>query len=149
MARDPLLDLSTLVDSRPPIRIDGVTYHLKSPEELTLLESQQFTSWGQRLEELGQTEDVQQIAALTALVGVVAWAAMADVPKGVFEKLSPVQRMSVVEVFTGLRLEGRLRLAGAIGMQAIRQIGANSSPGSSAPMAETPAGGSPAPQPLS
>ena len=147
MAHAPLLDLSTLVDSRPPIRIDGETYHLKSPEELTLLESQQFTSWGKELEQLGREEGATD--ALTALVGVVARAVLADVPIAVFDRLSPTHRMNIIEVFTGLRLERRLRLAGVIAKQVRQQTGENSSPASSAPSVETPAGGSTAPQPHS
>lgn len=142
MTRTPILDLSTLVDDRPPIRIDGATYHLKSPEELSLLESQQFTSWGKDLEELGK--DSAAAEALKSLVGIVAWQALADVPGDVFDRLSGTQRMNIVEVFTGLLLDRRLRLAGAISARAIQSIGESSSRASNTPSAETPATGFPA-----
>lgn len=140
----PILDLSTLIE-RPIIRVDGADYHLKSPEELTLLESQQFTAWGKEIEALardGKSED------LSAVVRIVARDALADVPGEVFGRLSPSQLMAIVEVFTALLLSRRLRLAGAIATAA-RPTGASSSPGSSSPSAATPDGGSPAPRPHS
>jgi hypothetical protein len=147
MAQIPILDLSTLTDTRPPIRIDGVTYHLKSPEELTLAESQHFTSWGKELEALGA--EPESIGELEMLVRRVASAAVADVPADVLAKLSTGQLMSVIQVFIGLQLAHRLRLVGALTAQASRQTGANSSRASNTPLAETPDGGSTAPQPLS
>lgn len=143
MATQPLLDLSTLIEGRPSIRIDGATYHLKSSEELSLLESQQFTSWGKELERLAASVDEAAEQALNELVNKVAWAALADVPRPVFDKLSGSQRMSVIEVFTALLLGRRLRLAGALIEQVTpRRTGANSSHGSSSPSAATPADGS-------
>jgi hypothetical protein len=142
-----LLDLNTLIDARPPIRVDGAIYHLKSSEELSLAESQQFTKWGKALEELGKAEDM---AGLEALVVTVAQAILVDMPGEVFAKLSTRQMMDVIEVFTGLLLGRRLRLAGALAGQVTGQsTGGKSSPGSSAPLAATPAGGSTPPQPLS
>lgn len=136
---DPILDLSTLIQ-RPPIRVDGVIYHLKSSDELTLLESMQFTTWGNKLKELGEAPD--KVAELKALVDDVAWAAISDMPKAVFKKLKTVQRMQVVEVFTGLLLGRRMALAGAIVGTFGQQTGASSSPGSSSPSAARPTGGS-------
>lgn len=149
---EPLLDLATLTETRPPIRIDGVPYHLKSPEELSLLDSQRFTSWGKELETLGAeaATDESKMPALEALVGIVAWAACADVSKAVFDKLSSSQRMAIVEVFTGLLLGRRLRLAGALAMQVTTaRTGANSSLASSTSSAAIPAAGSPPSQPVS
>lgn len=141
MAREPLLNLSTLVEDRPVIRINGTAYHLKSPEELSLLDSQRFTAWGKELERLGQ--DDSQITALEALVGVVAWAALVDVPRDVFEALSSSQRMSIIEVFTALRMRSRLRVAGALAQQVVSQpTGASLSPGSSSSSAATSTDGS-------
>ncbi|QXN67995.1 hypothetical protein [Microcystis phage Mwe-Yong1] len=151
MASEPLLDLATLIEGRPPIRIDGVTYHLKSPEELSLLESQRFTSWGKKLEALGATAsaDADAAAALDALVAEVAWAAVADVPREVFDKLSGSQLMSIVEVFT-LLLLGRLRLAGALVEQVAKhRTGVSFSRASSSPMAAPPSDGSQPSQRLS
>jgi hypothetical protein len=142
MAKSPLLDLSTLIE-RPVIRVDGANYQLKSPEELTLLESQQFTTWGAEIEKLAK--DGTAVEELDMLVSVVARATLTDMPGDVFGRLSPSQRMAIVEVFTALLLSRRLRLAGAIATAA-RRTGVNSSPGSSSPSAAIPDGGSPAPQ---
>lgn len=138
-AADPILDLSTLID-RPPIRVDGVVYHLKSSDELTLFDSQRFTGWGKELEALGKVPD--KVGELEALVNIVAWAALCDMPKKVFDKLSPVQRMAIVEVFTGLLLGRRMALAGAIVGRFGQRTGENSSRGSSTRSAATPGGGS-------
>jgi hypothetical protein len=147
-AADPILDLSTLIAERPPIRIDGVTYHLKAPDELTLAESHQFTRWGKALEELGMEEG--RVADLEALLRVVAKATLADVPDEVFARMSPAQHQSIVEVFTMLLLARRSRLTGAVvGIAAARSTGRKPFPGSSAPMAATPDGGSTARPPLS
>lgn len=148
MAREPLLNLSTLVEDRPVIRINGDIYHLKSSEELSLLDSQRFTAWGQELEELGKAAG--QTDALTELVGVVAWAALADVPRDVFDGLSSTQQMAIVEVFTGLLLGRRLRLAAALVEQVVsRPTGENSSPGSNTSSAAMSTDGSAESQPLS
>lgn len=145
MAREPLLNLSTLVEDRPAIRVDGEVYHLKSPDELTLLDSQRFTAWGKELTALGQDES--KIGELEALVGVVAWAALVDMPRAVFDRLSSSQQMSLIEVFTVLRTQKRLRVAGALVQQVVSPpTGATSSPGSSAPLAATSMGGSTASQ---
>lgn len=141
MSREPLLNLSTLVEDRPSIRIDGQTYHLKSSEELSLLESQRFTAWGKELEELGRDE--AKIGALESLVAIVAWAALADVPQEVFDKLSSSQRMTIIEVFTGLRVRSRLRVAGALAQQVVSPpTGASLSPGSNSSSAVTSTDGS-------
>jgi len=146
MAHEPLLDLTTLLD-RPCIRIDGALYELRSAEELTLLESQQFTLWGKELEQLGAGGKTDE---LEALVRKVADAVTIKVPPAVMAKLSTSQLMNIVEVFIGLLLGRRLRLAGALAAQVVsRSTGEKSSPGSSAPSEASRAGGSPAPRPLS
>jgi hypothetical protein len=138
MAKAPILDLSTLTEGRPPIRVDGVVYHLKSPDELTLIESHWFTMRGKEIEELAAGAD---LVALEGLVRVVAKAALADMPGDVFERLSATHHMEVAEVFTALLLGRRIRLAGALaGMS--RPIGVTSSRASSAPMAASQDGGS-------
>lgn len=147
MASTLLLDLNTLIDARPPIAVDGTIFHLKSPEELSLAESQQFTIWGKALDDLGKADDAAGFAALEKKVAEVARAILVDMPPEVFDKLSTRQMMDVIEVFTGLLLGRRLRLAGAFAGQVTGQsTGAKLSPDSSAPMAATPAGGSIVPQ---
>jgi hypothetical protein len=135
----PILDLATLTRERPPIRVDGVTYYLKSPDELTLMESHQFGAWGKALEALGK--EPERVVELEELVGVVARAALSsDMPHDVFARLAPTQKLAIVEVFTGLLLSRRLRLAGAIAAAA-KPTGASSSPASSTSMAAILAGG--------
>jgi hypothetical protein len=144
---EPLLDLSTMIE-RPRIRIDGVAYEIRTPEELTLFQSQQFTLWGKELEALGAAPE--KADELEALVRRVVTAVTVEVPPAVLGKLSTSQLMNIVEVFIGLLLGRRLRLAGALAAQVVsRSTGAKSSPGSSTPSAASPAGGSPAPRPLS
>ena len=151
----PVLDLSTLIPDRPPIRIDGQLYHLRSPDELTLAESHRFSRWGQELERLGKASETlghigeaRGDTRLEDLLRVVARAALADVPEDVAAKLTPHHCLAIVEVFTVLLLGRRMRLAGAIA-SAVRSIGQKSSRGSSAPMAGSPDGGSMAPPPHS
>lgn len=141
----PILDLSTLIADRPPLRIDGTIYHLRSPEELTLAESHQFSKWGKELEALGKEPD--RLRELEDLLRVVSRAALGDVPGDVFGRLSPSQHLSIVELFTVLLLGRRARLAGAV--VSARLTGENSSRASSGRMAVRPDGGSTARQPLS
>lgn len=56
MAKDPILDLNTLIE-RPKITIDGVPYEILSPEELSILDSQAFTFWGGEIERLSKEKD--------------------------------------------------------------------------------------------
>ena len=140
---EPILDLTTL---RRPIRIDGKTYHLKSADELTLVESQMFTRWAKELEVLGK--DGGRDKELSALLRVVAREALADVPKRVFKRLSTSMHLAVVEVFTVLLLERQVRLAGAV-VSASRSTGRKSSPAFSTHSVVIPDGGSIEPQPLS
>lgn len=142
---DPILDLSTLIADRPPIRIDGKVHHLFSPEELSLAESHKFGRWGKELEALGKEAD--KLDELEALLRIVSRAALADVPDDVFGRLSPSQHLSIVEVFTVLLLRRQARLAGAVASAAVRSTGRSSSLGSSELMAATPDGGS-TPRPL-
>lgn len=144
MAKAPLLDLTTLIE-RPAIRIDGATYHLKSVDELSVIESQRFSNWGTQLEEFGKDPDADPDAH-EDLVRKIAQAAVADVPAELFAKLATSQMMAIVEVFTSLLLAHRLTVAEALARQVSRSIGARSSQGSSAAMAATPDTGSPSPR---
>lgn len=142
----PVLDLSTLIPERSSIRIDGVTYHLKSPDELTLFESQLFSRWGKDMEALGKDPD--QTSELEALLAKVAKRALADVPDDVFARLRPAHHLQISEVFTLLLLGHRARRAGAV-VGAGPRTGQNSSHAFSTPSVATPAGGSTPPPPHS
>ena len=140
----PILDLSTVITDRPPIRVDGVTYHLKSPDELTLMGSHQFAAWGEQLRELGEQGE-EGIGELEQLLPKVVEAIAFDIPTDVLGKLSTANRMAIVEVFTGLLLSVRLRSVEA-NVRAALPTGASSSRVSSISSAAARSGGSPAPR---
>ena len=141
----PILDLSTVVADRPPIRVDGVTYHLKSPDDLSLMDSHQFSAWGERLRELGeQGED--GIGELERLLPKVVAAIAFDLPREVLDRLSTAHLMAIVEVFTGLLLSVRLRSVEA-NVRAAQPTGGSSSRVSSSSLEAARTGGSPAPRP--
>jgi hypothetical protein len=143
----PLLNLDTLI-VRPSIAIDGALYELFSPDELSVLASQRFSIWGQRIERLVQSgsDDAETLGDLDNLYATVARAAIVDVPADVFAKLSGAHHMAIVDVFTGLLLRNKLGVGGAMatamGLEmASQSTGAWSSPGSSASSGAIPDGG--------
>jgi hypothetical protein len=138
----PLIDLDTLI-ARPRITIDGTYYDILSPDELSVIESHRFGVWGRRIEELTGETSAEAEAELQELVGTVARKICVGVPEDVFAKLPGTQRWAIIDVFTGLLLQTRLKVAGAMTaatgelpewMRA--QIGASSSPGSSGSTAD-------------
>lgn len=141
MAKDktPILDLSTLEDDRPPIRIDGVVYHLKCADELSLMDSHWFSA---RAEELSVLSAGNDMPALELLLRTIVKRAVVDATDEVLAKLSGSQNMAIVEVFTGLLMAKRISQAGALARIATPQTGANSSLGSSTSMAAILAAGS-------
>jgi len=151
MAKDktPILDLATLEDSRPPIRIDGVTYHLKSADELSLMDSHWFGARAKELSVLSASNDADDMDGLELLLRTIVRRAVADVPDEVLARLSGSQNMAIVEVFTGLLMAKRISQAGALARIATPQTGANSSRGFSTSMAAILAAGSMARQPAS
>ncbi|RVI59106.1 hypothetical protein [Sinorhizobium medicae] len=147
MAKDPILDLNTLIE-RPKIAIDGTSYEILSPEELSILDSQCFTFWGGEIERL--SEDKDKGAELSSLIDTVARKVLVGVPPKVFAKLTGAQKFRVVEVFTVLLLRDKMGAVGAVAqvMKGLTpspknpSIGEKSSPASSGSSAEIPAGGS-------
>lgn len=137
-ARAPLLDLDTLFE-RPFITIDGQPFSLRSPDELSVAESHRFGRWGKQLEALQVDERDEAAAELEELVGTMARAILIDVPDDVFAKISGTDRWAIIDVFTGLLLRKKLKVAGAMttatgpipaGLASL--TGVSSSPGSSA-----------------
>ena len=139
----PLLDLDTLID-RDRVAIDGDLYEILSPDELSVIDSHRFGRWGKRIEQLAETDGDEAEAELDELVGKVSRKILVAVPDEVFAKLPGSQRWAVIDLFTGLLLREKLKVAGA--MQAamgeaipqIRPTGDRSSPGSSDSTADTP-----------
>ncbi|RVN36990.1 hypothetical protein [Sinorhizobium meliloti] len=142
MAKDPILDLNTLIE-RPKITIDGTPYEILSPEELSILDSQAFTFWGGEIERLSKEKDKGE--ELSSLIDTVARKVLVSVPAAVFAKLTGAQKFRVVEVFTVLLLRDKMGAVGAVA-QVMKGLapstGEKSSPASSGSSAETPAGGS-------
>lgn len=140
-----LLDLDTLVERRK-IAIDGVLYEILSPDELSIIESHRFGQWGKRIEALADSHDEQAEAELDELTARVSRKILVGVPDEVFERLPGAQRWAVIDLFTGLLLHTKLKVAGAMQMAMGQEptlmpmgaapIGARSFPGSSGFMAE-------------
>ncbi len=136
--RGALLDLDTLVE-RPFITIDETRFDLRSPGELSVVESHRFGRWGNRIEALQAEDGEDAVAELDELVATASRAILVDVPDAVFDKLSGAHRWAIIDVFTGLLLREKLKVAGAM-TAATGEIpgwmqpltGASYSPGSSA-----------------
>ena len=109
---DPLLNLDTMI-TRPTIDIDGQRYEILSTEELSVIDSRRFGIWGRELQELQKGDD--DSAELEQLIDTIARKALVGVPDEIYARLSGVQKVAVVEVFTGLLLRSRMSVAGAVG----------------------------------
>lgn len=144
-----LLDLNTLIE-RPRVRIDGTSYEILSPDELSILQSEGLARDAGRLERLARTDPptVEAEAELLALVIDLSDRIMVGVPAAVRKRLSEQQRLQIIEVFVLPRLHARMATAmqalGAMtgGPNGSRSIGVNGYPGSPASSAAGPAGGS-------
>ena len=145
-----LLDLDTLIE-RPRIAIDGTTYEILSPNELSVVVSHRFGVWGRRIDALGKADANDDAAEteLEALVAKVARLICVGVPDDVFAKIPGKQRLAIIDVFTALLLQTQLKVAGAMAAatgptpdwmiaaaRAQHSIGARSSPGSSGSTAD-------------
>jgi len=139
--KKPLLDLDTLIQ-RPTITINGNSYEIPSPDELSIAECQKFTIWGREIETLSKDEDAGD--KLDELIGKVAAFVLREIPAEIQAKLKPIHKMQVVSVFTRLLSGQMMATAGA--EAANRSTGAKSSPASSASSADRPAGGSTKPR---
>jgi len=126
-AAEPLLSLDTLI-VRPEIEIDGTRYQIRSPGELSVLESRQFGLWTQQLQDLQAREG--EVPELETLVATMAAKVAVGVPPEILVKLSGSAKVAVVEVFTALLLRRRMGVAGAA-QKAMGDlsIGASSFPG--------------------
>lgn len=145
----PLLDLSTLIE-RPVIGIDGTAFEILSPDEISIIDSHRLGVWGRRINVLAESLEESDEAELEQLIDRVARKVAVGVPDEVFAKLTGAHKQAIADVFTGLLLQARLGVAGAIakaagmlpkGTNAAAATGANLSPGSSAFTAEGRTGG--------
>ncbi|WP_346915030.1 hypothetical protein [uncultured Roseibium sp.] len=146
MAKQPVLDLNTLID-RPKINIDGKAFDLYSAEELSILDSQWFTVKGQEIEAAAGKDNQEEVEGL---VSEVCRRCLVACPDEVFDRLSGSHKMAIAELFTRLLLQRKTRVAGAIAQMVLESrkktpatpTGASSSPGSSASSAAIRTGGS-------
>lgn len=136
--RAALLDLDTLVE-RPFITIDGETVEILNPEELSVIESHRFGVWGRRIEALTAETGEETEKELEQLVSVVARKICVGASDAQFGKLPGAQRWAIIDLFTGLLLRSKLKVAGAMTAaagEAPGWIGALSSPVSSGSTAD-------------
>ncbi|MDP2131959.1 MAG: hypothetical protein U0975_09970 [Erythrobacter sp.] len=136
LTKTPLLDLDTLIE-RPFITIDGRRFEIRSPSELSVVESHRFGRWGNRIEALTAEDGDAAEAELNDLIARVSKGILIDVPDTVFDKLSGANRWAIIDVFTGLLWREKLKVAGAMTIAAgdvpdwmQSRTGASSSPGS-------------------
>ncbi len=108
---EPLLDIAVLTE-RPAIKIGGRRYEVRTPKELPLLKLRRFELMGQRLQEIGainlaeatDADDAELSGILDDLCRLVLVA-----PAGVHAKLGDLDRMAIVNVFTGSPVSPELK----------------------------------------
>lgn len=109
----PLLDLSTFIE-RPVIRIDGTAFEILSPDEISIIDGHRLGVWGRRINVLAESDEVEDEAELEQLIDKVARKVAVGVPDAVFAQLTGAHKQAIADVFTGLLLQARLGVAGAI-----------------------------------
>lgn len=142
-APPPLLELDTLIERRR-IAIDGELYEIISPDELSVIDSHRFGRWGRRIEQLAEMDGEEAERELEELIAITARKILVGVPDQLFEQLPGSGRWAVIDLFTGLLLQRKLLVAGAMqaamGMEAPTGMGPTGVPplpGSSGSMAGT------------
>ncbi len=102
---ESVLKLSTLIE-RPTIIIDGESYEIMSPDELSVLDHHRLGSQGKRLDALMSKEylDEEGEHKLSSLLRAISNFIMVGVPDDVRDKLSDAMRTEIAEVFTTLPL---------------------------------------------
>jgi hypothetical protein len=107
MAKQPVLDLDTLVE-RAPVRIDGVMYEMLNPAELSILDLHRFGAAGVELASLKSIDSTTEITddqmkliseTLRRMVRIILRA-----PDATLDRLTDVHRFRVVNAFNGLTL---------------------------------------------
>lgn len=138
-----LLKLETAFE-RPKITIDGDSYEIVSPGELSIQEGYRLRVLADRLAnskvatDLSDTAIEQLSLTLEQLCDII----LQYVPADVRAKLSDANKLDVIEVFTMRLTADRTRLAaGAMVNELIRWAGERPSPGFSTSTAETPQAG--------
>ncbi|KKM84735.1 hypothetical protein LCGC14_1296260 [marine sediment metagenome] len=106
---ESVLKLSTLID-RPTIIIDDVSYGIRSPDELSVLDHYRLGSQGKKLDALMDEPELDDEGEkkLSTLLHAITDFIMVDVPADVRVKLSDAMRTEIAEVFTTLPLRKHL-----------------------------------------
>ncbi|MFA6219590.1 MAG: hypothetical protein WC692_07395 [Erythrobacter sp.] len=111
--RRALLDIDTLVE-RPFISIDGQHVDILNPDELSVIESHRFGVWGRRIEALSAETGEAAEKELDELVSIVARKICVGASDELFATLPGSKRWAIIDLFTGLLLRSRLKVAGAM-----------------------------------
>lgn len=138
-----ILDISTKKE-RPSIRIDGVPYELMLPADLELREVLWLQKASKRvtvLQKMLEKDDAPDAVAaeFEALLRRFANLILGEVPKEVCERLTDVQRMSVVDTYAELLKEQQesFFVSGADSAKEEKKDGLTSSLSSKGSMEET------------
>lgn len=136
----PLLEIETLIE-RPTIIIDEEAYEIRSPDELSVIDTHRLSSQGRRLNALMSRDKIKpaEKKELSKLLHAISDFIMVGVPNDIRDNLSDPQRMEIAEVFTALPLQKHM--AKALAAEA-KLIGAKRRPGSKGSTAATRRGGS-------
>jgi hypothetical protein len=99
----PILSISTLVEPRDFVTIDGTPYELRRPGELTLLEQLRLGRRGQELEALKVSLDTgdpgeEDIQTLLALLDEMCRLVLLA-PAEIHARLSDAQKQAIVQAF--------------------------------------------------
>ncbi|MFQ5775865.1 MAG: hypothetical protein ACE5GS_15185 [Kiloniellaceae bacterium] len=145
---EPLLDLSTAIE-RPTVLIDGASYEILCPDELSILDLQRLMADGRKIDAIVRKDELsdEDVATLSRLLATLSERILVGAPADVRARLSDQQRLRVAEVFT--QLPGwHARARPATGAQSPipepdPRTGARPSPGYSGSTAARPDGGSP------
>ncbi len=138
---DHLLNIET--QTRPTISIDGTSYEILTPDDLSIVDHHRFQKWGKRIDTLMAAPELDDDAAveLTSMLAKLTDRIMCDVPEDVRAKLTDTQRLRVAEVFTQpLRRKPKKRAVGKP-KAASRSRGPRSSRDSKGSTAATPPDG--------
>lgn len=139
---DPILDIKTLTE-RPTIAIDGESYEILSPEEVSVVDHHWFSAQGRRMAALLSKDKLsdKETRELGRIVVDLSDRVMVGVPDAVRDKLTEVHRASIVQVF--IELPSGPSATGAPRKRKASSTGARSSRVSKGSTAATRPAGSP------
>jgi len=104
MAENNILDILTKVD-RPHFTIDGKSYEMVHPNELSMAEFHVLASKGSKLISFGEQYETDPEAAFEAIqncMNELLDMVTPDLPKAVRDKLNPFHVQQILDSFIGL-----------------------------------------------